>query len=829
MHTLPRTPITTLVLACIAGGASAGQPSADMELEVPLPISLDEVVVTGSADSAAAQIERQSTAVTDALSIADLARTGDSDIAASLKRIAGVSVQGERFAVVRGLAARYLSTTLNGDLMASTNPYRRDVELDLFPASVLSGIEIQKSFSADLPGDTTGGAIRILTRGIASTFQAHVSAELGGTTGTSGRNIFTYRGGSRDWLGVDDGIRGLPADIDRITSGGRRTPSAADSRTYAPQLANIYDLRRTTAPADLGVSASIGDGFPMSAGVLGYYAAASYSHGAGSHQQGTRSDPRNVTRSDYSRATIGTATDGYLVLGYEADAGWNLYSRTLLLRRTEDTAEFESGFDIDDTTDFTDSLLEFTERQFLSQQVSAGFTLFDAHALSLRAGISRTLSDTPDRRSYRYQNQRFVSTSLERLYADLKEDALDLGVDYVLPLELTDRISMQVKAGGLVSRRDRRNDLVRLGIAPVEVSSTAPLEALLTPENFASGAYRLYGVSTDTDSYAAGQDATAGYVSTETDFGESFTLVAGLRQDNFRTTLRFPFSPGTPEAQLESDELLPALAMTYRFSDALQLRGAFSRTVSRPSISELSPSVFFDDRGRRFTGCTRQTIRGLEACKASTIDNFDTRVEYYFNRRDSVTLAAFHKQIDNPLERGLLGGTAGFTYRNSDRARVSGVELDGQFSWFAGSGHDFTLGANLSLIDSKISLDTDGQRIEGISGRALQGQSPVLANTRITWDHRASRQTATLSVNYYDDRIDVAGGNGLQPVYEKGRRVVNLTWEKQFGSGSAVGLKLTNLLDDDNVFVQRDTAGTRAVIERWRSGVGAQVSYTHEF
>ena len=96
------------------------------------------------------------------------------------------------------------------------------------------------------------------------------------------------------------------------------------------------------------MSASIGDGFPMNAGVLGYYASASYSHGAGSHQEGTRADPRNVTRSDYSRATIGTAADGYLVLGYEADAGWNLYSRTLLLRRTEDTAESESGFDIDD-------------------------------------------------------------------------------------------------------------------------------------------------------------------------------------------------------------------------------------------------------------------------------------------------------------------------------------------------------------------------------------------------------------------------------------------------------------------------------------------------
>ncbi len=829
MFTSPRAVIHALVLCCIAGGTAAAEMAVMLE-EADMPLPLDEVVVTGSADRAPAEIERRSTAVTDALSIADLAKTGDSDIAASLKRIAGVSVQGDKFPVVRGLAARYIATTLNGDLMASTNPYRRDVELDLFPASVLSGIEIQKSFSADLPGDTTGGAIRILTRGISSAFDASVSVDLGGTTGTSGKDLYTYRGGGRDWLGTDDGTRALPAVIDQITSGGRENPSMADSRAHAHHLPNIYDLRRRRAPVDVGLSASVGDGFAAGAGLLGYYAAVKYGRGTGSHQQGTRADPRTVTESRYSRASTGTQADGYFVLGYEADAGWNVYSRTMLLRRTEDTAEHETGLDVDDTTDFTQSLLEYTERQFLSEQISAGFTLFDSHTLALRAGISQTTSDTPDRRGYRYQNQRFVSTSLERLYADLTEDAVDLGADYELPLDLGDRITMTVKAGGLFNQRDRRNNLVRLGIAPVAVNSTAPLESLLTPENFANGTYRLYGTSTDTDSYEAEQESLAGYLSTETIFGGSFTLVAGVRQDNFSTRLMFPYSPGTPGVALTSNELLPSLAAVYRYSDALQLRGAFSRTVSRPSISELSPSVFFDDRGRRFTGCTRQTIRGLEACKASTIDNIDARAEYYFTRRDSVSFAAFHKRIDSPLERGLLdGGTSGFTYRNSDRATVRGVELDGQFSWFLGNGHDLTVGANMSYIDSKITLDADGQRIEGIRSRDLQGQSPVLANTRLTWEHPSTRQTATLAMNYYDERIDVAGGNGLQPVYEKGRRVLNFTYEKTLGNGSALGLTLTNLLDDDSVFVQRNTANTRTVIERWRSGIGAGLSYTHQF
>src|SRR5690606_35521441 len=117
--------------------------------------------------------------------------------------------------------------------------------------------------------------------------------------------------GGRDWLGTDDGTRALPGVINRITSGGRENPSIADSRAYASTLPNIYDLRRRTAPADLGLSGSMGDGFAVGSGLLGYYAAVKYGRGTGSHQQGTRADPRNVTQSTYNRASTGTQADGY--------------------------------------------------------------------------------------------------------------------------------------------------------------------------------------------------------------------------------------------------------------------------------------------------------------------------------------------------------------------------------------------------------------------------------------------------------------------------------------------------------------------------------------
>jgi hypothetical protein len=70
-------------------------------------------------------------------------------------------------------------------LMPSTDPMKRDVPLDLFPASVLGGISIQKSFTPDLPGDTTGGVIMMTTKDLPDGPTQKISATLGMNTRTT--------------------------------------------------------------------------------------------------------------------------------------------------------------------------------------------------------------------------------------------------------------------------------------------------------------------------------------------------------------------------------------------------------------------------------------------------------------------------------------------------------------------------------------------------------------------------------------------------------------------------------------------------------------------
>jgi len=91
--------------------------------------------------------KRSTSEVSSLIDAGDFQVTGDSDAAAALARVAGISTAQDRFVYVRGLNERYSSATLNGSPLPSPEPLRRVAPLDLFPTSVLESILVQKTFS----------------------------------------------------------------------------------------------------------------------------------------------------------------------------------------------------------------------------------------------------------------------------------------------------------------------------------------------------------------------------------------------------------------------------------------------------------------------------------------------------------------------------------------------------------------------------------------------------------------------------------------------------------------------------------------------------------
>jgi hypothetical protein len=53
---------------------------------------------------------------------------------------------------------------LNGAEVPSGDPYRRSVQLDLFPASMIERVDITKTYTPDQPGGTGGSTINVVTK-----------------------------------------------------------------------------------------------------------------------------------------------------------------------------------------------------------------------------------------------------------------------------------------------------------------------------------------------------------------------------------------------------------------------------------------------------------------------------------------------------------------------------------------------------------------------------------------------------------------------------------------------------------------------------------------
>ena len=108
--------------------------------------SIEEVVVVGRFLNAAQQLlneRREDDSVIDVLDSESISRLGDSTVANAMRRMTGVSLVSDKFVYVRGLGERYSSTTLNGASIPSPDLTRNVIPLDIFPASIVSGLSVQ--------------------------------------------------------------------------------------------------------------------------------------------------------------------------------------------------------------------------------------------------------------------------------------------------------------------------------------------------------------------------------------------------------------------------------------------------------------------------------------------------------------------------------------------------------------------------------------------------------------------------------------------------------------------------------------------------------------
>ena len=173
-------PITSKVLFTIVGGAVLINPVFAQDQAAD---ELEEVVVTGLRGSlkASMEIKRDASGVVDAISAEDIGKFPDSNLAESLQRITGVSidrVNGEGSAItVRGFGPGFNLVTLNGRQLPAAsvgtitgNPTSvgsqgtsRSFDFSTLASEGVSGLEVYKTGNAAVPSGGIGATINIKT------------------------------------------------------------------------------------------------------------------------------------------------------------------------------------------------------------------------------------------------------------------------------------------------------------------------------------------------------------------------------------------------------------------------------------------------------------------------------------------------------------------------------------------------------------------------------------------------------------------------------------------------------------------------------------------
>jgi TonB-dependent receptor len=238
-------------------------------------------------------------------------------------------------------------------------------------------------------------------------------------------------------------------------------------------------------------------------------------------------------------------------------------------------------------------------------------------------------------------------------------------------------------------------------------------------------------------------------------------------------------------------DVLPSLAFNVSLTDRQALRLSVSQTLARPEYREVVPIASRDVLGG-------EAFRGNLNLRRTLIQNADVRWEMYPSSGEVVSLAAFAKHFDKPIERVYRGtsGTRVTTFENAKGATNIGAELELRktLGFLAGPLEPWTAFSNLTVMHSTIDIGAIGAGSVQPE-RAMVGQAPYVLNAGLTYTTRQNTLSATALYNVIGRRIYAASLLPLPNVYEEARHVVDVSVRFPIVRGVSGKLDAKNLLD----------------------------------
>lgn len=771
---------------------------------------------------------RETTGVADLLSAEQMSRAGDSDAAAALRRVTGITIIDGKFVIIRGLPDRYSSTILNGANLPSPEPERRVIPLDVFPVGLLEGIEVRKTWMPDMPGAFGGGSVELRTRGMPEEFTLKMGASVGYRDGTTFSNGLKTPSEGLDFLGFGSGGRELSfLPGEEIVPGSSLSTGGftdAELETLGEAVPQKWATRPGTVPADFGLSFEVGDRTKIGGVPVGYLLAMEYGNSWSDIEKELdvlRVGNMNMlsVRNDYDfQTTTNTVNLGVVFdLGIEPSEDDKFEFITTLVRSTDSEGRIYQGRNDDVTTTIRVERQRYIERQLLAQQFTGEhrFGEDDEWGVDYRYTFALATRDEPNRRESRYDfengNQQFELSDRpegNQIVESLLDDTThDMALELTAPLpSWEEKLEQQLIVGGQYLLKSREVDTRRfkyvqagpIGFDPNNLS--LPIDQIFNPNTIDPNGFQFEEVTRGTDFYTGDQTVFAGFALAELEllkeeaWAHSLQFDFGFRYESSKqqvdTLNPFNVSATVQSAVVDKADILPGAQVSWEFIEDWFAKLAFSQTVNRPEFRELSPATFNDVTGGR-------QVFGTPTLRRAKITHVDLRMEWFPSPDEVISIGAFAKFFDDPIERQvILSAQYSVTFVNAPSATNFGVELEVRKRLWP---RDLLLALNFALIQSEVDIPPGGATTS--LNRALQGQSPWIANAQFGYDN-SEGDFLMLVYNAYGERISEVGGGGAPDAFEEPFHEVSIIGGYQINEHFGIKAKAQNLLDDEVEFTQ---------------------------
>ncbi|TGL68040.1 TonB-dependent receptor [Leptospira kmetyi] len=563
---------------------------------------LEEVVVEDRAlndtEASLLKFQKKAAAVSDGISAQAIQKTPDSSAGDVIRRVTGITLVGGRFVFVRGLGERYSNTLLNNSPLPSTEPNKRIVPLDLFPASLIKNIVVSKTFIPEDQAEFSGGTVKIETKDYPDQFFVKVGLQTGYNNNTTFQNFKTYSGGGQDWLGLSEGNRSKPSMVDvlpdapfKAVGAGQYGYNQAAVTLGSLQFSNQWTPTQMNAPLNKGFNFSIGNKFDLGGDrKLGLIFAITYNNDyqyrretdvlnrAGAVVPGIPVGDKNTQLNrayKYDQHIYNESVNWGTILNttFQVANGHRLHFKNFFSVNNDKEVMVYSGQNVASGQTIASDKLNYIMRNLYSSQLSGDHIINVANVktkLEWRFAQSEANRNQPDMRDTIYAVQSGLEGQMpavlqggtlgsSQFYSKTKDLSRHAGLDYEIPFNQWDGLQSKLKIGYSAVQRERGFEAQRYffrgqssgsmtnlaGGAIPSPNYPIPPEVVYNPLNRGPKGYFVDEATQPTDKYNAKQQLFAKYLQVDMPITPKLRFIGGARhEDNYQSVAtQNPFDP----------------------------------------------------------------------------------------------------------------------------------------------------------------------------------------------------------------------------------------------------------------------------------------------